>query len=46
MSYLKLLPDEQPCRDCMDGDMCRNFACSTCGGERVVLVEDDETENV
>lgn len=44
MSYLKLLPDEQPCPDCMDGDMCPRYACSTCGDERVVSAEEVEED--
>lgn len=42
MSYLKLLPDEQPCPDCTEDGTVKRYACTTCGDERVVPIEEVE----
>ena len=44
MSYLKQLPDEQPCPDCTDDGVRTRYACTTCGDEGVVPVEEEEDE--
>lgn len=45
MSYLKLAEGEQPCPDCTDGDVRTRYACTTCGDEGVVPVDEEELQD-